>query len=78
MLEKFILSEKDYEYLTKGIASGVAIGIIVGVIIKDIVLGFALGGVVGIIGGCIYSYYKRIKSKMLKNKTEENGIKFKY
>ena len=59
MLEKFMLSDKDYEYLTKGIACGVGLGTILGIIIDDIILGFSFGGVVGILIGCIYSYYKK-------------------
>ena len=67
MLEKFMLSDKDYEYLTKGIAWGVGSGIIIGIIIANVILGFALGVVLGIICGCIYSYYRRIKDKQLRD-----------
>ena len=55
MLEKLILSDKDYDYLTKGIAIGVILGVIVGTIIENIVLGFSAGGVFGIIIAFIYS-----------------------
>ncbi|MEN8079326.1 hypothetical protein ABFP60_20425 [Clostridioides difficile] len=63
MVEKIILSDKDYEYLTKGIASGVGIGTLIGLLLEDIVLGFAAGGVIGIIASFIYSYYKKIKNE---------------
>ena len=63
MLEKLILSDKDYEYLTKGIAIGVGIGIIVGIIAENITLCFAAGGVIGIISAFIYSYYKKSKTR---------------
>lgn len=63
MVEKIILSDKDYEYLTKGIASGVGIGTLSGLLLEDIVLGFAAGGVIGIIASFIYSYYKKIKNE---------------
>ena len=62
MVDKIILSDKDYEYLTRGIASGVGIGTVVGLILENIVLGFAAGGVVGIILSFIYSYYKKIRN----------------
>ena len=60
MLEKLILSDKDYDYLTKGIAIGIILGVIVGTIIENIVLGFSAGGVFGIIIAFIYSSYKKI------------------
>ena len=60
-LEKIILSEKDYEYLTKGIAAGVGLGIIIGVVAENIILFFALGGVIGIIGASLLSIIKKIK-----------------
>ena len=63
MLEKLILSDKDYEYLTKGIAIGVGIGIIIGIIAENVTLCFAGGGVIGIISAFIYSYYKKYKIK---------------
>lgn len=58
-LEKMILSDKDYEYLTKGIAIGVGTGVLVGAIIGNITLTFAAGGVIGILSAFIYSIYKR-------------------
>jgi len=59
--KKLILSEKDYEYLTKGLASGVGIGIITGSLVGDVLFFFALGGVLGIIGAGIFSFYKKFK-----------------
>ena len=61
MLKKLILSEKDYEYLTKGLASGVGIGIITGSLVGDVLFFFALGGILGIIGSGIFSFYKKVK-----------------
>ena len=62
MVEKIMLSDKEYEYLTKGIAIGVGIGIVSGMVLEDIVLGFSAGGVIGIIVSFVYSYYKRLKN----------------
>lgn len=59
LLDKIILSEKEYEYLTKGIAIGVGLGIVIGTILDEIVLFFALGGVIGIISALIFSFIKR-------------------
>lgn len=59
--KKLILSEKDYEYLTKGLASGVGLGIIIGSLAGDVLFFFALGGVLGIIGSGIFSFYKKFK-----------------
>ncbi len=68
MIEKIILSDQDYEYLTKGIASGIGIGTLVGLLLENVILGFASGGVIGIILSLIYSYYKKIsKNKKLTN-----------
>ena len=61
MVEKIMLSDKEYEYLTKGIAIGIGIGIVSGMVLEDIVLGFSAGGVIGIIESFVYSYYKRLK-----------------
>ena len=63
MLEKIMLSDTEYEYLTKEIAIGVGvgIGIVSGMVLEDIVLGFSAGGVIGIIVSFVYSYYKRLK-----------------
>lgn len=59
MFKRLMLSEKDYEYLTKGIALGVGIGVIAGMIFNDITLFFALGGVTGIVIAIIYSLIKK-------------------
>lgn len=68
MIEKIILSDQDYEYLTKGIASGIGIGTLVGLLLENVILGFDSGGVIGIILSLIYSYYKKIsKNKKLTN-----------
>ena len=58
MVEKIMLSDKEYEYLTKEIAIGVGvgIGIVSGMVLEDIVLGFSAGGVIGIIVSFVYSY----------------------
>ncbi|WP_195999473.1 hypothetical protein [Clostridium sp. 1001271B_151109_B4] len=63
MWKKLILSEKDYEYLTKGLTAGVGLGIIIGSIAENIILFFALGGVLGIIGATIFSTIKKFKLK---------------
>lgn len=60
-LEKMILSDKDYEYLTKGIAIGVGTGVLIGTIVGNVTLTFAAGGVIGILSAFIYSIYKRKK-----------------
>lgn len=64
-MEKFMVSEEEYEYLTKGIAIGVGIGIFIGTFVGNILLTFAAGGVIGIIGGLIYSAYKKVKNKRM-------------
>lgn len=64
MLDKLILSDKDYEYLTKGIAIGVGIGIVIGILVENVSLCFAAGGVIGIISAFGYSYYKKYKLKV--------------
>lgn len=55
MWDKLMLNDKDYEILTKGIASGVFIGTIIGIISGEITLLFALGGVIGIVASSIIS-----------------------
>ena len=67
MVEKIMLSDKEYEYLTKGIAIGVGIGIVSGMVLEDIVLGFSAGGVIGIIVSFVYSYYRKAKSHKKKS-----------
>lgn len=64
MFKKLMLSEKDYEYLTKGIALGVGIGVIVGIIFNDINFFFALGGVIGIVIASIYSLIKKVRESI--------------
>jgi ABC-type Mn2+/Zn2+ transport system permease subunit len=61
VFKKLNLSEKDYEYLTKGLSSGVLLGIIIGTLVKDILFFFALEGILGIICAFIFSYYKKFK-----------------
>ncbi len=63
MWRKLVLSEKDYEYLAKGIASGVGIGTTIGAIAGDVILFFSIGGVVGIIVATILSVLDRFKQK---------------
>ena len=49
MLEKIILSDQEFEYLTKGIAFGVGIGTLIGLLLENAILGFSFGGVSGLI-----------------------------
>lgn len=63
MFRNIILSEKDYEYLTKAIAIGVGIGIIIGLILDNVILFFALGGVIGIIDAFIMWIITKLKNK---------------
>ena len=62
MLEKIILSDQEFEYLTKGIAFGVGIGTLIGLLLENAILGFSFGGVSGIIS-LIYSHYKKATNK---------------
>lgn len=64
MIKNIILSENDYECLTKAIAIGVGIGIITGLILDNVILFFALGGIIGI----ITSFIKCSITKFNKNK----------
>lgn len=61
MIEKIILTDKEYENLAKGLAIGVSIGTIVGAIINLAAFCFTLGGVIGIIGSVIYSRINKKK-----------------
>lgn len=61
MLDKLVLEDKDYEYLTRGIASGVGIGTIVGMFLSNIEFFFAFGGVVGILASGIYIACRKVK-----------------
>jgi len=63
MLEKFSLSEKEYENVAKGIAGGVGIGTLIGLIIGNVTLWFAIGGVLGIISSLIYSFFEKHTNK---------------
>ena len=63
MLEKIILSDQEFEYLTKGIAFGVGIGTLIGLLLENAILGFSFGGVSGIILSLIYYHYKKATNK---------------
>ena len=63
MVDVFCLSDKEYEYLAKGIAVGVGIGVFIGAIFGNIAFTFAAGGVLGVIFSLIYSLFKRFKEK---------------
>lgn len=60
-MKKIILSDKEYEYLTKGIVGGICLGIIIGLIIGDVIFFFSLGGIIGIVSAIIFSVVKRFK-----------------
>lgn len=81
-LEKMILSDKDYEYLTKGIAVGVGTGVLIGTVVGNVTLTFAAGGVIGILSAFMYSIYKRrkINDWIFKDKYKyyDNKRSFKY
>ncbi|MGL5354358.1 MAG: hypothetical protein ACRDA5_13740 [Clostridium sp.] len=61
-MKNFMLSDDDYECLSKGIAIGVGIGIATGAVFENITLFFALGGVIGILVALGYSIIKEKKS----------------
>lgn len=63
MLEKLILSDKDYDYLAKGIALGAGVGISLGIFIDDIILAFSACTVIGIVFSLGYSFYRKVKFK---------------
>lgn len=63
MLEKLILSDQDYDYLARGIATGAGIGILLGFFVDNIILTFSACSVIGIISALGYSFYKKSKSK---------------
>lgn len=63
MRGKLILKEKDWEVLTKGIASGVGIGILIGVIVGEVILLFSFGGIIGIIISSIFIALNNRKNK---------------
>jgi len=59
MLDKFSLSERECENISKGIAWGVGLGTLSGLLIGNVILWFAMGGVVGIISSLIYSIFEK-------------------
>ncbi|MGG7177985.1 hypothetical protein ACQPU1_10350 [Clostridium paraputrificum] len=63
MFNKLMLSDKECENLSKGIAIGVGIGTFLGAIIGYIELTFSAGGVLGILGALLYSYLEKHKNK---------------
>lgn len=63
VLEKMILSDKEFEYLSKGISLGVLVGLILGTILNNPQFGFALGGVCGIVLSFIYTLVRRLNFK---------------
>lgn len=67
-MKNFMLSDEDYERLSKGIASGVGIGIIIGAILENITLFFALGGVIGILVTLCYSIIRNNKESGKKSR----------
>lgn len=60
-MDKIILSDKDLDYLAKGLAIGSGIGIFLGIFIDNIVLSFSGCSIIGIVISLIYSKYKSIK-----------------
>lgn len=67
MLDKLSLTDKECEYLAKGIAIGVGCGVLVGAVVGNVALTFSIGGVLGIIGSVIYSWIERGKNKAKKS-----------
>ena len=61
LFKNILLSEKDYEYLTKGIASGVGIGTLIGVLCGEVIFLFSLGGVIGVILPSIVIIIRKFK-----------------
>lgn len=59
MLEKIMLTDKEYENLGKGLAIGAGMGIIIGSIIDLTSFCFTLGGVLGILVSLIYSKFNK-------------------
>lgn len=64
MLEKIMLTDKEYENLAKGLAIGVSLGTIIGAVINLTTFCFTLGGVIGVIGSLIYSKINKNKWKI--------------
>ena len=63
-MEKLILSDRDYDYLAKGIALGAGIGILLGVFVDNIILAFSACSVIGRISSFGYSFYKKLKYRI--------------
>ena len=63
MIDKLCLSDKECEYLAKGIAIGSGIGICIGAVLNNVALGFAVGGVLGVVGSFLYSLSLKYKKK---------------
>lgn len=61
LFKNILLSEKDYEYLTKGIASGVGIGTFIGLLFGEVIFLFSLGGVIGVILPSIVILIRKFK-----------------
>ncbi len=61
LFKNILLSEKDYEYLTKGIASGVGIGTFIGLLFGEVIFLFSLGGVIGVILPSIVIIIRKFK-----------------
>ena len=67
MVDKLSLTNKENEYLAKGIAIGVGLGTVIGLIFNYVELGFATGGVLGVLASLIYSFYRRHKKNVQLN-----------
>ena len=61
IIEKMSLTDKENEYLAKGIAIGAGLGVVLGIVIDNITLGFSLGGVIGVLASLGYSALKKHK-----------------
>lgn len=67
MLDKLCLTDKECEYLAKGIAIGVGSGVFIGAIVGNVALTFSIGGVLGILGSLFYSWHKKRNIKTEKS-----------
>ncbi|MGL4773428.1 MAG: hypothetical protein ACRC2K_07690 [Clostridium sp.] len=65
MLDKISLSDRECEFLAKGIAIGAGCGVVVGAVVGAVPLVFSIGGVAGIIGSLIYCAYDKHKKKAI-------------
>lgn len=61
LFKKVLLSDKDYEYLAKGIAMGGGMGILIGLLFDDVIFFFSLGGVVGVLFQSILILIRKFK-----------------